>query len=193
MATTPIIDSQTGKTLAQSSIVDRAPSVLAQELEPRPDFFVPVTTEIADRLGLETTDLIAVQASTDARTGEIVIARVGERGHMTCGELHRRDEGIAELRSITSEGAAASIVTKRGLRRPAHRGRRHRDGDIPAAVGDSLAGGQSRAEPRSSSLHRTIVTVRATACVPIPTAARNGAPVRHTCDGARSQDGSERP
>ena len=110
MVTVPIIEPQTGKTLAKSTIIDRAPGVLAREFDPRPDFFVAATPEIANQLALEATDLVAVQTITEPTTGEIVIARAGKRGHTMCGKLQWCSDGIAQLGPITDEDAAKPIV-----------------------------------------------------------------------------------
>ena len=99
----PIVDpgrnrSKTSEGTTRRTTIDRVPSVLAEQLEPRPDFFVPATEQIGDMLELQTTDLIAVQANSDAEEGEIVIADDGT-GQLVCGELRRRDDGEAERRS----------------------------------------------------------------------------------------------
>ena len=100
----PIVDpgrnrSKTSEGTTRRTTIDRVPSVLAEQLEPRPDFFVPATEQIGDMLELQTTDLIAVQANSDAKEGEIVIADDGT-GQLVCGELRRRDDGEAEQRSV---------------------------------------------------------------------------------------------
>ena len=111
MVTVPIVEPEAGKALAKSTITDRAPSVLAGKFDPRPDFVVPSTPEIAIHLGLEPTDLIAVRAITEGTTGEIVIARAGERGRWFFGEFRRDHDGIAEVRPIAGGDAAPSAVT----------------------------------------------------------------------------------
>ena len=111
MMTVPIVEPETGKALAKSTIIDRVPSVLAAKLDPRPDFFVPATPEIAHRLGLEETDLVAMQAITEGTTGEIVIARAGERGRWIFGECRRDHDGVAQVRPIAGSNGARSTAT----------------------------------------------------------------------------------
>ena len=100
----PIVDpgrnrSKTSEGTTKRTTIDRVPSVLGEQFEPRPDFFIPATEQIGDMLELQTTDLIAVQANSDAEEGEIVIADDGT-GQLVCGELRRRDDGHAERRSV---------------------------------------------------------------------------------------------
>lgn len=102
MMTVPMVEPEMGKALAKSAIIDRVPSVLAAKLDPRPDFFVRASPEIAHRLGLEETDLVAVQAITEATTGEIVIARAGERGRWIFGKCRRDHDGIARVRLLAA-------------------------------------------------------------------------------------------
>ena len=100
----PMVDpdrnrSKTSERTTKRTTIDRVPSVLGEQFEPRPDFFIPATEQIGDMLELQTTDLIAVQANSDAKEGEIVIADDGT-GQLVCGELRRRDDGEAEQRSV---------------------------------------------------------------------------------------------
>ena len=111
MMTVPIVELETGKALKKSTIMERAPSVLAGKFDPRPDFFVPATPEMANRLGLEETDLVAVQAITEATAGEIVIARTVEPRHWAFGEFRRTQDGTTQIRPITGSDAAPSTST----------------------------------------------------------------------------------
>ena len=107
----PIVDPgrntrKTSEGTTRRKTIDRVPSVLAEQFEPRPDFFIPATEQIGDMLELQTTDLIAVQADSDAEEGEIVVADDGT-GQLICGELRRRDDGHAERRSVICTSKAA--------------------------------------------------------------------------------------
>lgn len=115
MMAAPIVDPGESGTsqahgLAGCRIIERVPSVLSNQLDPRPDCFVAVTREIGAGLGLECGDLIVLEARAHADDGEIVLARAGAGGHLVCGELHQRDAHRRELRPTTHASPTTSIV-----------------------------------------------------------------------------------
>ena len=57
-----------------------------------------------------TTDLVAVTATTDPDDGDIVVARLGGRGEIVCGELHRGANNTLELRTTRNKDRPAPIV-----------------------------------------------------------------------------------
>ena len=124
MGTIPIVDpdgkpKHGGQELENCPIIERMPSVVAEELDPRPDFLITVTKNIGEALGLNHNDLIAIAAATEADEGEIVIARVGEMRHLVCGELRRHDAHRQALRPVAEGTKAPAVVvdTARGALR----------------------------------------------------------------------------
>ena len=111
METVPLVDPGTGTKLARSAVVAQVPSVLAGQLDPRPDVFIAGTEDLSDGLGLKTTDLIAVEIRTEAKDGEIVIARIRGRRRLVCGELRGRGKRRVEVLAVSGEGKSTSIVT----------------------------------------------------------------------------------
>ena len=81
--------------VAEGRIVNRIPSVVAQQFSPRPDFFLTVRGTSMSRLGMHDGDIVAVRAVPQARDGEIVIARFGDEA--TVKRFRRRDERHVEL------------------------------------------------------------------------------------------------
>lgn len=115
--TVPIVDIEqwlrsAERSESEETVKEQTPDTLAQAFRPRPDVFLTPSQEIAQRLGLKTTDLVAVTATTEPDEGDMVIARVGERGEIACGELRWRDGGIAELRPATGNDAVAPIIVE---------------------------------------------------------------------------------
>ena len=115
MVTVPIVDpgesdASQAQGLAGCRIIERVASVLCGQLDPRPDCFVAVTSEVGAGLGLECGDLIALDTRAQARDGEIVVARAAASGHLVCGTLHQRDAHRRELRPPADTAAATSIL-----------------------------------------------------------------------------------
>ena len=116
MRPVPIVDpveSSAGRErgLASGATGERVPWVLAEQFEPRPDWFMTVTKEMGAALGLERGDLIAIEASAQAGEGEIVIARTGESGDIVCGEFRQRDARHQELRPTTDAADGTTIAS----------------------------------------------------------------------------------
>ena len=85
--------------LAESRVVDRIAGTIADRFKPRPDYFLKIVGDSMNRIGLNTGDLVAVQATPEPRNGAIVIARVGNE--VTCKEYKRIDYRYVELRPMS--------------------------------------------------------------------------------------------
>ena len=96
-------------------IVDRVPGTLADQVHPRPDYFVECHTDSLRGLGVRTGDLLAIRKATDAENGSIVAVRWNRARKLKFGRFERIDERHAELRPVT-EGVTATRLdrTKQG-------------------------------------------------------------------------------
>ena len=82
--------------VAESRIVDRIPEVVAERFRPTPDYFLTVRGDSMDRTGLRDGDLVAIRATPDAKSGDVVVARFGDE--VTLKRFVRVDTRHVELR-----------------------------------------------------------------------------------------------
>ena len=82
--------------LAETHIVRRLPPVLADQFQPRPDYFLTVAGDSMNRTGLLDGDIVAIHKIPDARSGQVVVARFGDE--VTLKRLKRIDARHVELR-----------------------------------------------------------------------------------------------
>ena len=81
--------------VADARIVDRIPEAVAERFRPRPDYFLTVRGDSMDRTGLSDGDVVAVRATPDAKSGQIVVARFGDE--VTLKRYVRIDKRRVEL------------------------------------------------------------------------------------------------
>ena len=74
-------------------------SVLAQ-FESRPDYFVRVEGDDLDRAGFASGDIVAVRKQSEARDGDLVLARIGEE--VTLNRCARIDAHTVELQPVST-------------------------------------------------------------------------------------------
>ena len=65
--------------VAESRIVDRIPESVAERFRPTPDYFLTVRGDSLNCTGLRDGDVVAVRATPDAKSGDVVVARFGGR------------------------------------------------------------------------------------------------------------------
>ena len=83
--------------LADSNIVERIPSAVADRFRPRPDYFLTVRGDSMDRTGLRDGDIVAIQRKGGtAEHGDVVVARFGDE--VTLKRFNRIDDRHVELR-----------------------------------------------------------------------------------------------
>lgn len=82
--------------VAESRIVDRIPEAVAERFRPTPDYFLTVRGDSMDRTGLRDGDVVAVRATPDAKSGDVVVARFGDE--VTLKRFVRIDTRHVELR-----------------------------------------------------------------------------------------------
>ena len=82
--------------VAEERIVDRIPEAVAERFSPRPDYFLTVRGDSMDRTGLRDGDVVAVRATPEAKSGDVVVARFGDE--VTLKRFVRLDERHVELR-----------------------------------------------------------------------------------------------
>ena len=82
--------------VAESRIVDRISSAVAERFSPTPDYFLTVRGDSMDRTGLRDGDVVAIRATPEAKNGDIVVARFGDE--VTLKRFVRLDERHVELR-----------------------------------------------------------------------------------------------
>ena len=82
--------------VAESRIVDRIPSAVAERFSPTPDYFLTVRGDSMDRTGLRDGDVVAIRATPEAKNGDVVVARFGDE--VTLKRFVRLDERHVELR-----------------------------------------------------------------------------------------------
>ena len=81
--------------VADARIVDRIPEAVAERFRPRPDYFLTVRGDSMDRTGLGDGDVVAIRATPDAKSGQIVVARFGDE--VTLKRYVRIDKRRVEL------------------------------------------------------------------------------------------------
>ena len=82
--------------MAESRIVDRIPSAVAERLSPTPDYFLTVRGDSMDRTGLRDGDVVAIRATPEAKNGDVVVERFGDE--VTLKRFVRLDARHVELR-----------------------------------------------------------------------------------------------
>ena len=82
--------------VAESRIVDRIPSAVAERFSPTPDYFLTVRGDSMDRTGLRDGDVVAIRATPEAKNGDVVVARFGDE--VTLKRFVRLDARHVELR-----------------------------------------------------------------------------------------------
>ena len=96
-------------------VLDRVPGTLADQVHPRPDYFVECHTDSLRGLGVRTGDLLAIRTATDAENGWIIAARRSRGSKLRFGRFERIDERHAELRAVTEGETAIRLdTTKQG-------------------------------------------------------------------------------
>ena len=93
---------------------ERAPDTLAEPFQPRPDVFLTPNDDIAQRLGIETTDLIAVTAPGEVEERDLVIAQHRARGDIAFGEIHKEGDVRLVLRTAADNKSLSPIVLDTG-------------------------------------------------------------------------------
>ena len=76
-------------------MVERVPAAVADCLRPRPDYFLTVRGDSMDRTGLRDGDVVAVRATWEAMSGDVVVARFGDE--VTLKRFRRIDRRNIEL------------------------------------------------------------------------------------------------
>ena len=92
--------------VAESRIVDRIPSTVAERFSPTPDYFLTVRGDSMDRTGLRDGDVVAILATPEAKNGDVVVARFGDE--VTLKRFVRLD-----TRHVSSTPTATTRSTNR--------------------------------------------------------------------------------
>ena len=82
--------------VCEAHILQQVPSIIAEQFWPRPDYLLVVRGDSMDQTGVRDGDVVAVARSTEAKTGDIVVARFGD--DVTVKRFVRIDERRVELR-----------------------------------------------------------------------------------------------
>ena len=82
--------------LCDAHIVERMPAVIANRFRPRPDYLLTVRGDCMDRTGLQDGDIVAIRKTSEARNGQVVVARFGDE--VTLKRYWKVDERHVELR-----------------------------------------------------------------------------------------------
>ena len=64
--------------VAESHVVERIPAAVADRFRPRPSYFLTVRGDSMDATGLRDGDVVAVHATSEAKCGDVVVARFGD-------------------------------------------------------------------------------------------------------------------
>ena len=67
----------------------------SEQFDERPDYFLRVRGDSLDKVGLQSGDVVAVRRETQARDGDLVVARIGQ--DVTLKRFHRKRAGVVEL------------------------------------------------------------------------------------------------
>ena len=67
----------------------------SEQFDETPDYFVRVRGDSLDKVGLQSGDVVAVRRETQARDGDLVVARIGQ--DVTLKRFHRKRAGVVEL------------------------------------------------------------------------------------------------
>ena len=93
--------------VAEARIVDRIPEAVGERFRPRPDYFLTVRGDSMDRTGLRDGDVVAIRATPDAKSGDVVVARFGDE--VTLKRLVRRNKRRIELQPDSHNPAHEAI------------------------------------------------------------------------------------
>ena len=96
--------------LAERRIVDRVAGTLCDRFEPRPDYFIRTSTAAMPALAVEPGDLIAVCEATDAESGTVVVARIGDT--VQIGEVRTVDAHNVFMPLASGKAATANMKGK---------------------------------------------------------------------------------
>ena len=89
--------------VCEAHILQRAPAIIAEHFWPRPDYLLIVRGDSMDRTGVRNNDVIAVAKTTEAKSGDVVVARFGDE--VTVKRFVRIDERRVELRPESTNPA----------------------------------------------------------------------------------------
>ena len=93
--------------VCDTHIIDRVPGNLAEHFRPRPDFLLTVRGDSMEKAGIKAADIIAVHRTSEAKSGQILVARFGDE--VTVKRYVRIDERHVELRP-ESHNAAHEVM-----------------------------------------------------------------------------------
>ena len=82
--------------LAEERELERLPDWLAKRFRPRADYFLTVSGDSMDEVGLCNGDIVAIKETPEAATGQIVAATID--GEITLKKYHPKRDGRVELR-----------------------------------------------------------------------------------------------
>ena len=82
--------------VCDAHIVEQVPAAIAERFRPRADYLLTVRGDSMDRTGLKDGDVVAVHRTSEASTGDIVVARLGDE--VTLKRFVQVDERHVELR-----------------------------------------------------------------------------------------------
>ena len=89
--------------VCEAHILQRAPGIIAEQFWPRPDYLLIVRGDSMDRTGVRDKDVIAVARTTEAKSGDVVVARFGDE--VTVKRFVQIDERHVELRPESTNPA----------------------------------------------------------------------------------------
>ena len=82
--------------VCDAHIVEQVPAAIAERFRPRADYLLTVRGDSMDQTGLNDGDVVAVHKTSEATTGDIVVARLGDE--VTLKRFVQIDERHVELR-----------------------------------------------------------------------------------------------
>ena len=88
--------------------IEPLPDWLAKRFRPRADYFLTVSGDSMDEVGLCDGDIVAIRATSEASTGQIVAAMIDEE--ITLKKFHPRRDGRIELRPASRNPEHRPIV-----------------------------------------------------------------------------------
>ena len=81
--------------MCDAHTIERVPRAIAEQFRPRPDYLLTVRGDSMERV-VQDGDIVAVQKTPEAKTGQIVVARFGD--DVTLKRFARIDDRHVELR-----------------------------------------------------------------------------------------------
>ena len=82
--------------VCDAHIVEQVPAAIAERFRPRADYLLTVRGDSMNQIGLDDGDVVAVHKTSDATSGDIVVARLGDE--VTLKRFVRVDDRHVELR-----------------------------------------------------------------------------------------------